>query len=240
MDKPTFVSWLWHGWRPVYDYRHVNRLKRMLEAKMSIPFRMVCLTDDSRGIECETRPLWAVPRVNLPDRKPNCFVRLPLFAPRVAEEFGDLIVSIDLDCAILQDLAPLLTEEKFKAARGYRSHLCGSMWQLRAGHPHADVLWDFDPVESVRLIASKTHVHPIRGSTHKLSGSDQAWMSIKIPNAPLWTEDDGVYQYLEMKPQQKRNPPKNARVVFFAGSAKPWDRMVQMERSPLYDPLPQL
>lgn len=229
----TFVTWLWQGWRPVYNAGHVNRLHRMLQQHMTGDWRLVCITDDDRGIECETFPLWTMPRAKIPGRTdvgktvvPDCFTRLRLFDPKIGRLFGDVLVSIDLDCTILADLAPLFIEHSydFVASQGYRSHLCGSMWQLRPG-AHREV-WDtYDPVESPKRISQTTHIDRF-GREWPLSGSDQAWMSLCMPEAPLWTEAMGVHQFIELKPQDK--VPVDARVIFFAGKTKPWSRDCQM------------
>lgn len=246
----TFVCWLWKGWRPVYDARHVNRLHAMLAKHMTGPWKLICITDDDRGIDCETFPLWTIPRAKIPARLdvsnankmvpgrldvhidpviPDCFIRLRAFEPNVGRLLGERFVSIDLDCTILGDLAPLFDNDyDFIASKGYRSHLCGSMWQLRPG-TNAAVWTDYDPVESPKVIAETTH----RG--RPISGSDQAWMSICMPFAPLWTEADGVYQFMELYPQ--RVVPKNARIVFFAGSIKPWDWDCHMICRSLYTPI---
>lgn len=232
----TFVCWLWKGWRPIYDARHVNRLHAMLAKYMTGPWRLVCITDDSRGIDCEVFPLWTVPRAKIPGRTavgkeiiPDCFTRLRMFDPAVGKYFGERFVSIDLDCVILADLTPLFENDyDFIAAKGYRSHLCGSMWQLRVGS-NEGVWHSYDPIESPKIIAASTY------KNWKLSGSDQAWMSLCLPEAPLWTEAEGVYQFMEMRPQ--RIVPKNARVVFFAGSIKPWDKDCAMICPKLYTPL---
>lgn len=237
----TFVCWLWKGFRPVYTAAHVNRLHAMLAKHMTGPWKLVCITDDERGIDCEVFPLWTLPRAKIPHRTdvgkkivPDCFTRLRMFEPNVGRLFGERIVSVDLDCTILADLAPLFDNDSdFKASRGYRSHICGSMWQLRAG-THAHVWQHYDPIKSPKIIAAATHTDD-KNRIWPLSGSDQAWMSLRMPHAPLWTEADGVYQFMEMKPQ--RNVPANARVVFFAGRIKPWDLECRWMCPTLYTPV---
>lgn len=231
----TFITWLWKGWRPIYFAAHVNRLQKMLAERMTGAWELVCITDDERGIDCETFPLWTTPRAKIPARTevgrdvvPDCFTRLRMFEPGVGRYFGKRVVSIDLDCVILRDLAPLFdNDHDFIASRGYRSHICGSMWQLRTG-TNGHVWRSYDPLESPRLIAATTY------KGRKLSGSDQAWMSLCMPTAPVWGETDGVYQFIEMRPQ--RIVPKDARIVFFAGKTKPWQRDCQMICPALYTP----
>ena len=61
----TIVCWKWKKHKSgfqlpgvvPYTAHHVNVLRNMLERHCHIPFRFVCLTDDPRGIECETLPV---------------------------------------------------------------------------------------------------------------------------------------------------------------------------------------
>lgn len=227
----TIVTWLWHGWRPVYTAAHVNRLKRMLERHMTGEYTLVCVTDMPEGIECETFPLWGIEEpVGVKATKPNCFRRLKMFDPEMAAWFGPRILSLDLDCNIYADLRPLLTWDGFKAACGHHSHVNGSMWQLAIG-AHPELWFDYDPVETPKLIANTMHRY------RPISGSDQAWMSIKLPRAPRWTESDGVYQrmhtQLGVRPD-KVQVPSNCKVLFFAGMIKPWDERCKDECPAFY------
>lgn len=234
MTPWTILLWKWRGWNAVYTAEHVNRMVRMLERVMTVPYRPVCITDDPTGVYCETFPLWEPPPVRIPAAwpvtpagrvVPNCFTRLRVFDPGVGAWLGERLLSVDLDAVILDDLAPLLTDDTFRAARGMHSALCGTLWQLRTG-AHPEVWCDFDPVQSPKQIAETEY----NGRT--ISGSDQAWLSIKLPYAPTWGEGDGVYWFKSLKPKLI---PKNARYVYFAGNIKPWDRTCQMINPRLYD-----
>ena len=232
-----FVCWLWrNGWNSVYDHRHVNRLQRMLKRCLTRPFRLICITDDPTGIECDTFPLWDPLPVVTAVGKPNCYLRLKIFDPETqAQIFASGVgsfVSMDLDCVIRNDISSLFQHgETFKACRGYRSYINGSMWQLKLG-AHADVWHDFNPAVTPAMLRATEFSPGIA-----LSGSDQAWMSLKLAGCARWTETDGVAQYLEMSSWSRRNPHPSMRIVFFCGRDKPWDPMIKMERSPLYDPI---
>lgn len=235
-ETVTFITWLWSGWRPgAYDYRHVNRLYRQLKQHMTGAWRLVCITDDETGIECDTFPLWTMPRARIPGRLglstdgviPDCFIRLKLFNPAVAEHFGDLLVSIDLDTTVYSDLRPLLTNDDFKIAfnegRSGAPKYCGTLWQLRTG-AHPELWTDYDPATSPKAIAEAG-----------LRGSDQSWFTLKVPNAPMWNREDGVYWVKRFKP--RATVPPNARIVYFAGDVKPWGRECEMLWSNFYTPL---
>lgn len=208
----VLVTFLWRGWRPVYDKRHVNVLYRML-AEHSPGLRLVCVTDRPQGIECETFPLWESP-VQLPSGRRNCFTRLRLFDPATVRQFAGVethVANIDLDCVVLGDLKPLLSEiVDFKAMLGVRAPINGSLWMVRIG-AHKGVWTDFHPTRSLlqiqRAIYQKQH----------LVGSDQAWMSLKIKNPPTWWVNDGVQQFSHY------DASSSTKVLFFAGSTKPWE-----------------
>jgi hypothetical protein len=225
LEHITFVTWLWKGWRNIYTAEHVNRLHRMLIKHMTGDWTLVCVTDQPEGIECETFPLWEIPEpAGLKASAPNCFRRLKLFDEEMAYWFGPMVVSIDLDCNIYADLRPLFTTDTFKAAAGQHSYINGSLWQVVPG-AHPEVWRDYHPVETPKLIAETRH------GFRKISGSDQAWMSIKLPRAPRWTERDGVYQRMHM-PLRYVEP--GTKVIFFAGMIKPWDDKCKYEWPKLY------
>jgi len=122
---------------------------------------------------------------------------------------------------------------EFKVGVGYTSHVNTSLFALRPG-AHRHVWDDFNPVESPKIIA-QTLYQGQREWPDVISGSDQAWISINIPDPPMWTEDDGLYQYLELGP--KREAPEHARIIFFAGLVKPWSESAKLINPLLYDPL---
>lgn len=258
------VCWLWNGWRPgEYNYRHVNRLYRMLQKHMTGSWGLTCICEDPTGIECRTFPLWIPPPILAQEtiysalepvvRKkfkstsptiqydeapgivrqvkviPNCFTRLRIFDPRVGSWIGKLLLSIDIDVNVVADLRPLLTADGFKGARGRHSPILGGLWQLRVG-AHPEIWTDFDPLKSPALIAGTQY------EGHRLSGSDQGWLSIKLPGCPAWTTEDGIYDHLHI---MKKRPPENARVIQTWGSTKPWLPDTRLCYPFLYDPLPK-
>lgn len=216
MTAPVFLTWLWEGRRPgVYKAAHVDALARMLRAHMSVPYRLVCVTDRPEGIaECETYPLWDL-RVKNPNSL-DCYRRLKLFDPHLAATFGERLVSIDLDVLIRADLAPLIDDAlDFQGMRGMSSRINGSLWTLRVGSNRH--VWDsFDPKHATTIIGAA--VNP-NGS--KLVGSDQAWMSLTMPNAAVWEQSDGLWHFKRLEKQ--RDALAGARMVAFPGNVKAWD-----------------
>lgn len=229
-EKISFVCWLWKdGFRPgVYDSRHVNRLYSQLKQHMTGAWSLTCITDDPTGIECETFPLWEIPEPNnLEPKAPNCFRRLKLWDPDTGRQFGPLVVSLDLDMTIYSDLRPLYTKSNFKAVENLKKksgqRFCGTMFQMRPGsNPR---LWDDYHPEHTPALIERCGLH----------GSDQSWFTIMLPTAPIWNHAEGVY-WVKRLPVANRVPP-NARLIYFAGEMKPWDRNCQLIAPKLYTPL---
>jgi hypothetical protein len=220
---PTIIVSLYRGWRSGYDCRHVNAIARALAAHMTIPYRLVCVTDIPAGItECETYPLWEVGVDKVGYGKPNCFWRLRLHDKEFACQFGELVVSMDIDCAIFKDPSPLFRGgEPFKIIRGTEREnaLNGSMWMVRPG-AHQEI-WDtFD----ARTVVAEIKVARLTAGRH-VAGSDQALMALRILDPATWGPEDGVYSW-RFHVEPAGEVPANARMVFFAGRRKPWDRSV--------------
>lgn len=156
----------------------------------------------------------------LRERQPDCYRRLALFSPH-AVLLGDRLVSIDLDCVVFGDLAPLLTPQDFKIAKGKISPYNGSMWMLRAG-AHPEVFTKFDPNKSPN--EAFAHTDPETGGNYL--GSDQAWISHMLPGMPTWGPKDGVYMHYLLPQYTRTVKPANCRIVFFPGLIKPWDNEV--------------
>lgn len=210
-----------------YTAQHVNTLWRMVKSNLSMPFEMVCVTDDWEGLDPNIRPVW------LWDEGlewGGCYVRLRTFSPELRGFIGDRFLVIDLDCVITGDITPLVDRpEEFvinshKPGRHgiHEQHYNGGMYLMTAGARRQ--VW-----EKWRGEASVREVEEGRLRKEN-SGSDQGWIRRVLGKGEArWTEEDGVYEA-----RQVRNKlPENARIVLFAGKrdptqpewqAKPWVR----------------
>jgi hypothetical protein len=227
-ERITIVTFLWRGWRPIYDHRHVNRLHRQLQKHMTGSWSLVCLTDMPEGIECETRPLPEFKQAEgMGETQANCFIRLALFHPEIGRAIGNLLMVIDLDSTVYSDLRPLITKSGFKAAENKKPRnglkFCGTLWQLRPGY-RPEVYFDYHPVHTPDIIRMTG-----------MQGSDQSWFTLMMPTAPVWNEANGVYWAKRMPIRSQL--PSNVRIVYFAGGMKPWDPECKMNAPCLYDPL---
>lgn len=94
-------------WGQGYPARYTNILFRALRAQMSVPFRMMCVTDDPAGldpgIEVAPIPDFALPRDHW---VPGMWPKLTAFAPGLVAD-GTPVLMLDVDIVVMRDLAPL-------------------------------------------------------------------------------------------------------------------------------------
>lgn len=224
------VLWLWDGWRPIYAAEHVNAMHRMLAAYLP-GCRVLCVTDAACGIECETFPVWKEPAF-IPHSRPNCFRRLRIFDPAQQTKLGitknDTVISLDLDTVIYADLRETLAlwpASTFVATQGLFSKYNGALWRLTAG-AHADVWHDFD-YQTTPLLLKK-----LRLTGGAQIGSDQAWLSHKIANAPCWNTTHGLRFFTR---HHAEHGGRDGLLWNFAGSVKPWHDAIRFAAPALYN-----
>jgi len=209
----TIVSWKWHqpNYRSKFTAEHVNILQRMVERNLTIPHRFVCITDDPKGVECETIPLWDSPNICLPSKRPNCYRRLKVFARDAGEWLGERILSIDLDTVIMRNIDHIAGRTEDFVAFGdtaKSTHYNGGLFLLRAGaFPE---VWENFTEDAPRL-------------TKGIVGSDQAWISHTLgPGKPVWGPKDGVYSYRVHLREGRLPVPKDCAILSMHGKNDPW------------------
>jgi hypothetical protein len=175
----------------------------------------------------DVQPLWKDLKLRVPTApsKPNCYTRLKLFDPKLDHPIARYtrVISIDLDCIIFDDLSPLFDNEPFKIVKGRVCPYNGSMWQINFGHHH-DVYTKFDPKKSPFIASSQLH------NGRNYYGSDQAWLSHMIKDAPVWHDYEGVYQTNRQQEYDMIHP----KVLFFPGGCKPWSQEFARRHQKLY------
>lgn len=186
----------------------------MVARHLHVPHRFVCITDDPRGMECETFPLWDGPAVKLAPTRPNCYRRLRLWSEDAGGVPGDRFLSIDLDAVICGDITPLVQRDEDLVIWGDTAKgtpYNGSLWLLRKGARRR--VWDeFDPVRS-----------PQKGKALRYIGSDQAWIGACLGTGEAkYTAADGVYSFRNNIQHHGGELPSGARIVLFHGNRDPW------------------
>lgn len=225
MTEPlTVCTWLWRqpGCRTRYTAEHVNTWARMVSRHLTIPHRLVCLTDNPKGIEIETRPIptdfTKVKTSRWSPKKgyPQCFRRLAMFRHDIHELLGPRFVSMDLDCIVFRSLDPMLSRTEdlvlFRGT-GPRRPYNGSMILMDAG-ARPQVYEEFTAKAAEQ--ASRRHL-----------GSDQGWLAYKLGNNEAkFTDREGALHHTPRLRRDLKCPScieRKARILFFPGRVKPWD-----------------
>jgi len=220
----TVLSWKWGA----AQAEHVNIHKRMIARTLKRPHRYLCVTDDTRGVQAETFPLWDDLSTLVSPHgvdKPSCYRRLKIFDPETTRAMGirddDIVLSIDLDVVAIKDLDFLLSRGGDADFIGWIIHcgwhhrtVNGTIFMLRAGRlPH---IWhQFDPAKSPAIARHSGYF-----------GTDQGWLSLNLAHWPGWTREDGVVPFTGDLAHRSALPP-HTRLVSFHGTRKPWDEYVQ-------------
>lgn len=224
------VCWYW-GQR--YQVGHINALRRMLERRLPIPHRLICVADRfPTGIDPRIRvirhravvaPRW------------GCWRRLWAFS----REFGALVgtrhLSIDLDVVITGDLSTIVDRpEEFVVSRGWApdhpdNPYSGTLWLMNSGcHEEVWTRWRdayYGRGGDVRRIHRELHG---RG----LNGTDSAWIGHVLgPGVPTWTRRDGITSFpFDVQAQGRVTYPKGSRIVLFHGRQNdPADPLLQKQ-----------
>lgn len=221
---PSIVCWLWQdSQHRVFLPEHVNVLHSMLTRHMSIPFRLICVTDyGHEDFIPEVELLYtpedakALSRLRSPegDRFPSCYRRLWAFS-KDATILGERCLFTDIDIVVMKDLAPLFKHTSdFVGWRPYRdwgnrTRFGGGTYLLTPG-TRTHVWENFKGADSIGLA---------RGAGFR--GSDQAWLSYCLASVePYFPMDAGVYSVRDLK--HRNIAPRDALLVHFNGNAKPW------------------
>lgn len=216
----TVVVWKWKRIRTghqiphvvQYGAKHVNTFASMLRRRTTVPYRLVCVTDDPTDITTELVeivPLWELYEAG------GCYHRLRCFAPDAHKLFGPRFVWIDLDCVITGSMDALLTTPGDFVINRYDHEdkpqwYNGSFVMMDAGaRPQ---VWNrFHPVDSP--LAMKA----LNASGEKV-GSDQAWIAHVLgPNERTVGPDDGIRDVAKIGDIL----PEDTRIVFFSGPRDP-------------------
>ena len=215
----NIYTWKWKqpGGRTTYTAQHVNAWARMMTRHLTIPHRLICITDEPKDIQCETIPLpeWSpeVDNPHWPARKgvPQCYRRLGMYRRDAAVTYGDRFVSMDLDCIVTANIDHLFDHyddfRMFRGTSGKRPYN-GSMMQMTAGS-RPQVFEKFTPELAVK--ASSLYI-----------GSDQAWIAFALG----WLEKTWGVEHGVLPMGKKRGIhelPKNHCLLFTPDKIKPWD-----------------
>lgn len=202
---------------------HVNVARRMFARHLTIPHRLVCISDSREGLDPEVHWVETPPaakklgEIGSPEgaRFPSCYRRLWVFSQE-ARILGERILCLDLDFVLTGSMDKAVDrDEDFVGWRPFRDwgkklRFGGGQYLLRTGS-RTHVWEDFKGVESIQAARSAGY-----------RGSDQAWLSYCLAGRePYWDRDTGLYSVRDLGPGL--DLPRDACLVQFNGRDKPWD-----------------
>lgn len=200
----TSVNVVCLKWGTKYSSEYVNRLYSMVQKRLALPHRFVCVADSAAGVEShiETKP------IEHPELR-GWWHKLTLFKRKFYDLSGitlfldlDVVIIDDLDCFFLHQGEFCICDD---LGRGiYNS----SVFRLEIGsYPE---VWDRFSRDHERI-------------TERYEG-DQEWISETIPHPTAWPRDwvVSLRSYYDSHPNEMGalEPPK-AHIIMFHGSPKP-------------------
>lgn len=224
----TVVCWKWEpypGYRSKFTAEHVNTFARMVRRNYRGRLELVCVTDDPGGItECDRiLPLWeefaSIPSPHdTPTRRrnPSCYRRLRMFARDAGAWLGTRIVSMDLDCVVTGDLAPIFDRKEPFIVWGDTNpttYYNGGLISFDAGAvPQVYEQFKSNPEGAIA-----------KAQRLKQFGSDQGWIGACLgASRPKYSTAHGVYSYrVHIKQGFNGRLPNDARLVMFHGQVDP-------------------
>lgn len=210
------VCWKWGG---TFGPEYVNRMRSMLERHLRLPHELICVTNESDGIDERVRIV--APPAPLPGDL-RCRRRMWQWSADRIDDFGaHRMLAIDLDVVLVDDITPLVARhEPIVAWRvGYAGVFSGSFLLANVGA--LDGAW--------RLYRDDPEGFPRRCGEAR--ASDQAMLNawLRGRKVAAWTEADGLvtwfgkgYERLERHGMGPGRPdlPAGARVVVLGSADK--------------------
>ena len=210
-------------WGTTYGPEYVNRLSGMLERRLHVEHRLVCITDNSDGINpCVSTMLMPVEWFEDQGRNAlHCFKRLLMFNKDFAQEIGQRLLHMDLDVVLTDDITSLVERPEpvviYQMPQRNAVHIPPfnpSILLMDAGALHE--IWVRYGNQPAKAFDAKFH--------GCLPGSDMAIISTWLKDHPVatYSAKDGIYPYYG--PIAKTGIlPEGTRAVLFYGAVSPTD-----------------
>jgi hypothetical protein len=213
-------------YREPYTAEHVNIFAAMINRHVKTPHEVICFTDDPRGINVKTIPIWD----DLAEYQ-MCYRRLKLFSSEMKTLIGDKFIALDIDCIIKGDITDIVEfKEDFKIfqPRTTKTPYNGGLFGMNPGS-RAFVWDDFNTEDLVWMPQKRGGHRYVHKKAHDMGytvGSDQAYISYKLyPKEKTWTQINGIGLFPDVL--QKKNNPADLRLIFLNGKYDPSQKDLQ-------------
>ena len=198
-------------WGTKYSSEYVNNLFSMVSRNLTVPFRFVCLTEDSSGVnkDIETLPF-------LDNSLVGWWNKIPLHAPKIHDLEGTILY-MDLDMIILDNIDCFATiEGDFFTAIKWRfpDTLNSTLMRFDIGK-NVDIYDEF--IKNKKQLLNMSNVY---GQAY----NDQDWIDAKRRNvASRWPNDWYCSYQLHCynKKTKQYKVPEGVKIVAFHGKTNP-------------------
>ena len=216
-------------WGTKYGAEYVNRLYNMVDRHLTLPFQMVCLTDDSTGIDANVK-CYPIPELDLPSNIPERgWKKLTTFSPELYDLKGTALF-LDIDIVIVDNIDCFFTyqaqhDDSVVIIRDWKKpwRMVGnsSVYRFKVGqNTYPNLLskfeQNFDTIRS-QVRHEQAYLSNYLREHHHLEYWDASWcVSFK-------------YQCVQPFPLSFVKPPilpKGAKMVIFHGEVNPPDAII--------------
>jgi len=233
-------------WGTKYGPHYVNNLYSMVKRNLKPPFRFVCFTEDSEGLnsEIETKPLLCDDQT-----MEGWWHKLAFFQPQVADLKGKMLF-LDLDVTINSDIDCLfelggdfniiwewnkLNELKNRGPR-MPANYNSSVFCMEVGsHTHVwDTFLETRPDGPEFHNTSQRAISQVATDKDRvILHGDQDWINRQVPNAKIWPE--GWVQSFKYGGLDRKDP-NDCKVAVFHGHPNPEEAAVEAGRKHIASP----
>lgn len=208
-------------WGTAYGADYVNKLYSMVKRNLTLPFRFVCFTDDTKGVvkgvEC-----FPLPRIHVPAKNDvSPWRKLSMFSKKLADLSGralfldlDIVIVDNIDCFFSYSKDDFCIIENWtQAGRGIGN---SSVYLFTVGK-HYDLLEKYNNNQNEVL---------------KKYDNEQIFLSMNTKPLRFWPEDWCKSFKVHCLPGGILNwfcvpkMPKDVKIVVFHGNPKPSDAII--------------
>ncbi len=204
-------------WGTKYGPDYVNRLFNMVKRNTTLPFKFVCFTDDSKGLDAqiEARPL---PEMDLPPDKERGWRKLSLFRKNVGVE--GRVLFLDLDTVIVSNIDDYFTiDGKFIFIEHWKpskKHGVGETGVYRFEAGELEFLYDDFMNNMAKMKSEYRHEQAYVGDVLMKKGIASFWPKKWMPSFKYDCMRPFPLNYF-MEPRL----PQDAKMVVFHGNPTP-------------------
>lgn len=228
MTPVTVVLW---KWGKKYTKSHVARMQSMLSRHLTLPHRIVCITDKPKDLPAGVTPAKMPPLLPWDNKGLR---RMWLYSAE-AGVLGDRLFQLDLDVILTDCIDPIVDRPEpfviWKSDSNWKDKWAYNATVMLITPGAQEPLWQrymADPRGAFKAADAD-------GWGPKVN-SDQALACylLKDQDVPVWTQDDGIYAYRVFAGkhgERGQTLPEGARIVSFHGPRDPSIPELQ-EKSP--------